>query len=122
MAFVEFFGDAEIHYYEDSGGAGYGCGRFVLYAFLHPDGARADLNCGFDDFGNQFRATENIHDVDFFGNVFQAGVGFFAEDGGFVRVDGNDAVAGGLEILRHAKAGAKWFGREAYYRDCFGRG
>ena len=51
---VEFFGDAKVHDDEEIGAAGAFGGWFVCHAFLHPDCAGADLNCGFDDFGDKF--------------------------------------------------------------------
>ena len=51
--------------------------------------------------------------------VFQARVGFFAEDFGFVGIYGDDAIAGGLHVLSDAKTGTPGIGREADYRDGF---
>src|SRR6266567_4197637 len=68
---VEFFGDAKVHDDLESGDAGAFGGRFVDHAFLHPDCAGADFNCAIDDFGDEFRAAEDVHDVDFVWDVFQ---------------------------------------------------
>jgi len=76
MEFVEFFGDAQVHDDKEAGAAGLGRGRFVDDAFLHPYGAGADLNRCVHNFGDELRAAENVHDVDFFGDVFEAGVAF----------------------------------------------
>ena len=54
-----------------------------------------------------------------FRSVFQAWVGFFAEDFGFVGIYGDDAIAGGLHVLSDAKTGTPGIGREADYRDGF---
>ena len=77
---VKFLGDAQVHGDEEAGASGEGRGRFVDDAFLHPYGAGTDLNRCFDNFRDELRAAKNVHDVDFFGDVFEAGVAFFAED------------------------------------------
>ena len=71
-----FFQDAGVHLDEEAGAAGALGGIVVDYAFLHPDGSGVDANGGVHDIGDEFRAAENVNDVHFFGNVFQAGVGF----------------------------------------------
>ncbi len=97
-------------------------GRFVLDALLHPHGARPNAYGGVDDFHYKFRATKNIHNVDLFGNIFQPSVTFFAKHFRFVGIHRNDAIAGGLKILRDSKARTVGFRREAYNRDGFRRG
>ena len=77
---VEFFSDAEVHDDKESGAASPGGSRFVLDAFLHPDGAGADANRRVGDFRDQLRTAENVNDVDLFGDVFEAGIAFFTED------------------------------------------
>jgi hypothetical protein len=77
---VEFFGDAQVHDDKDPGAACAGSGKFVGDAFLHPYGAGADLDGCVDDFRDEFRAAENVHDVDLIRDVFEAGVAFFAKD------------------------------------------
>ena len=54
-----------------------------------------------------------------FRDVFETGIGFFAEDFGFVGIYGDDAVAGGLHVLRDAETGARGIRGEADYRDGF---
>jgi hypothetical protein len=54
-----------------------------------------------------------------FRDVFETGIGFFAEDFGFVGIYGDDAVAGGLHVLRDAETGAPGIRGEADYRDGF---
>jgi hypothetical protein len=77
---VEFLGDAVVHHNEESGVTGEGCGGFVNDTLLHPDCASTDLDGCFDDIGNEFGPTKNIHNVDFFRDVFETGVTFFTED------------------------------------------
>ena len=47
---------------------------------------------------NFFGAAENVDDVDGDGDVFEARIGFLAKDFGFVGIDGDDGVTGGLEV------------------------
>ena len=69
-----FFQDAGVHCDEEAAAAG-ALGGFVMdYTFLHPDGAGVAADGGVDDVWHELGAAENIHDVYFFGNVFQARV------------------------------------------------
>lgn len=61
--------------------------------------------------------AEDVNDVDFFGDVFEARVGAFAEDFGFGGVDGINFVADGLEVVGYAVAGAVGAAGEAYDGD-----
>jgi hypothetical protein len=112
MAEAVFDQDAGVFDYEEAGGSGFGGGVFVLNSLLHPDYFCADGNGAVDDRRNVFGAAKDVDDFDVLGfwNVFQAGIGFFAEDIGFVGVYGNDAVPGGLYVLSDAKTGAPGVG------------
>ena len=107
--FVKFLGDTQVHDHETSRSPRALGGLFVLHTFLHPHRARPDAYGGIDDFGNQFRAAKDIHDVDFFRNVFKARVAFLTEHFSFIGIDRNDAIAGRLKILRNPKTGAIGF-------------
>src|ERR1700730_5152593 len=72
--------------------------------FLHPDGARADTNRGLDNFRHKFGAAKDVDDVHALGNVLQASIRFLTKHLGLGGIDRNDAVAGGLQILRNAVA------------------
>jgi hypothetical protein len=93
----------------------------VFDSLLHPDDFCSDGDGAVDDRGNVFRAAEDVDDFDRVGfrDVFEARVGFFAEDLGFVGIYGDDAVAGGLHVLSDAETGTSGIGREADYRDGF---
>ena len=92
--------DEEAGVFDDgeTGGAGFFGGRGVRDALLEPEDFGVDGDGGIGDGRNVFGTAEDINDVDGFGNVFKAGVGFLAEDFGFVGVDGDDFVADGLEV------------------------
>jgi hypothetical protein len=101
--------------------AGFFGGGGVFYAELEPEDFGFDGDGGVDDGWHIFGTAEDVDDVDGFGNVFEARVGFFAEDFGFVGIDGDDAVAGGLEIGSDFIAGAGRIRGEADDGDGFGR-
>jgi hypothetical protein len=113
--------DAGVFDYEEAGGAGFGGGVLVFDPLLHPDYFCADSDGAVDDGWNVFGAAKNIDNFDVlrFWDVFEARVGFFAEDVGFIGIYGDDAVAGGLHVLTNAKTGATGIGREADYCDGF---
>jgi hypothetical protein len=69
-----FFQDAGVHDYEEAGAAGTLGGFVMVHAFLHPDGAGSDADGGINDVWYEFGTAENIYDVYFFGDVFQARV------------------------------------------------
>jgi hypothetical protein len=113
--------DAGIFDYEQAGGAGFGGGVLVFDSQLHPDYFCADGDGAVDDGRDVFGAAKDVDDFDVVGfwDVFQTRVGFFAEDFGFVGIYGDDAVAGGLHVLRDAETGTSWIGREADDGDGF---
>ena len=76
----------------------FGGGLVVGDFLLEPEGFGVDGDGGIGDGRNFFGAAENVDDVDGFGDVFEARIGFLAEDFGFVGIDGNDVVTGGLEV------------------------
>ena len=77
---MKLLGDAEVHYDKQSSAARAFGGRLVHNAFLHPYRARPNSNGSVDYFGHKFRAAEDIHNIDFFRNVLQAGIAFLAKD------------------------------------------
>jgi hypothetical protein len=113
--------DAGVFDYEEASGAGFGGGVLAFDSQLHPDYFCADGDGAVDDGRDVFGAAKDVDDFDVAGfrYVFEAWVGFFAEDFGFVGIYGDDAVAGGLQVLRDAKTGTSGIGREADYRDGF---
>ena len=95
-----FYEEAGILDDQEAGGVRFG-GRFgVGNSLLEPQRFGADRDGGIGDGGNVLCAAEDVDDVDGKWNVFEAGVGFFAEDFGFVGIDGDDFVAGTLEVGR----------------------
>src|ERR1700733_1551167 len=86
-------------------------------AFLHPNSTRANLDRAFDYFRNVLRPPENIYDVHFFGNIFEARIGFLAENLALSGIHWNDAIASGLHVLRDAVARAEFSRREAHDGD-----
>lgn len=100
--------DAGVFDYVEAGGAGFGGGILVFDSLLHPDDFCADGDGAVDDRWNVFGAAEDVDDFDVlrFWDVFEAWVRFFAEDFGFVGIYGDDAVAGGLNVLSDAETGA----------------
>lgn len=75
----------------------FGGGR-VRDALLEPEDLGVDRDGRIGDGRNAFGAAEDVDDVDGLGDVFEAGVGFLAQDFGFVGVDGDDFVTGGLQV------------------------
>lgn len=102
-----------------SGARFFGSGG-VRNSLLQPKnfGMHGDGRVGYA--GNFGRAPEDVDDVDGDGNVFEAWVGFLAEDFGFVGIDGDDGVADGLEIRGDAVGGARGVGGETDNGDGFG--
>ena len=101
-------------------GEGFFGGSGIFDSLLEPQDFRFDGNGGICDRGDVFGAAEDVDDVNGNGYVFKAGVGCFAENFGFVGIDGNDFVAHGLEIRGNAKRRAQGVGREADDGDGFG--
>ena len=100
--------DAGVFDYEEACGAGFGGGVLVFDSLLHPDYFCADGDGAVDDGRDVFGAAKDVDDFDVlrFRYFFEAWVGFFAENFGFVGIYGNDAVAGGLYVLSDAETGA----------------
>lgn len=82
-------------------------------SLLEPEDFCADGDGGVGDGRDFLGAAENVDDIDAMGDVFEAGIGFLAEDFGFVGIDGDDFVADGLEVGGDLMGGAAGIGREA---------
>jgi hypothetical protein len=93
-----------------------GCGG-VGNSLLEPEDFGADGDGGVRELWNIFGAAEDVYDVDGFGNVFEARVGFLAEDFCFLGIDGNDFVPGGLEVGGDGVGGTETIGGEAHDGD-----
>lgn len=65
---------------------------------MEPKGFGVDGDSGIGYGRNFFGAAENVDDADGDGDVFEARIRFLAEDFGFVGIDGDDGVTGGLEV------------------------
>lgn len=118
-AALVFDQEAEVFGGKQSGRAGDFAGARADDAELEPDRFGADGDGGVDDGRHFFGAAEDVDDVDGLGNVFQTRVGFRAEHFPFVGIDGNDAVADGLEIGGDFVAGASGIGGESDNGDGF---
>jgi hypothetical protein len=105
---------------EEASSAGFFGGDGVSDAQLKPQSFGFDGDGGIGYGRNVFGAAEDVDDIDGMGDDFQAGIGFFAEDFGFVGVDGNDAVAGGLEVGGDFVGRTAGIGGEADDGDGFG--
>jgi len=104
---------------EASGPGFFGAGE-VRNALLEPEDFCVDGDGGIGDGRDFFGAAEDVDDVDGLGDVFEAGVGFLAEDFGFVGIDGDDFVADGLEVGGNFVGRAARVGREADDGDGLG--
>src|SRR5208337_5374017 len=94
-------------------------GSVVAHAELHPDNLGA-LSDGFvGDLPGEFRAAENLHEVDRIGNGFQIGINALAQNllSGEGRIDRDDAVALPLQIFHYEEGRAVPFLRRADLRD-----
>ena len=106
---------------EEAGGVGFGGGFGVGNSLLQPEGFGVDGDGGVGYGRDIFRAAEDVDNVDGERDVFEAGVGFFAEDFGFVGIDGDDFIAGALEVRGDLVGRAARVGGEADDGDGFGR-
>ena len=97
-------------------GGGLGTGD----SLLKPQRFCMNSNSGIGDTRNLLDAAKDVHDIDADGNILETGVGFLAEDFGFVGIDGNDGVAGGLKVSRDLVRGASRIRREADDRNGLG--
>src|ERR1700730_17540255 len=65
---------------------------------------------GVHNFRHKFRSPEYVHNVNLFGNVFQPGIGFFAQHFLLIWIYRNDPITGRLHILRDAVTRAETAG------------
>ena len=101
-------GQTAVHHEWDAGGAGERGGRVVRDAFLQPDQLRGEGNRFTYHVQDVCAATEHIDEVDRVvgRGAGERGVGSLTEDCGRERIDGNDAVAGALQVARDGVTGA----------------
>lgn len=118
--FFVFYEEAGIFDYEEAGGASLFRGGGMRNSLLEPERFGVDGYGGIRDRGNVVGTAEDVDDVNGPGGVFEAGIGFFAENFGFVGVDRDDFVADRLEIRGDFMGGAPGIGGEADYGDGFG--
>ena len=86
---------------------------------MKPEELGADFY-GAEDVGKDFLgATEDVDQIDWFGDFFQGGVTFLAEDFPFVWIHRDDAVADRLQVSGYFVAGAGGVRGETYYGDDF---
>jgi hypothetical protein len=111
--------EAGVLNHEEAGGVGFRGGFGVGNSLLEPESFSVDGD-GRVGYGRDvFRAAEDVDDVDGEWNVFEAGIGFFAENFGFVGIDGNDLVADGLQVGSDLVGGAAGIGGEPDDGDGF---
>jgi hypothetical protein len=118
--FFVFNEQAGVFDYGEACGAGFfgGCG--VFYAELEPENFGFDGDGGVGNGRHVFGPAEDVDNVNGFRDVFEARVGFFAEDFGFVGINGDDAVADRLEIRSDSVAGTDWIRGKSDDGDGFG--
>jgi hypothetical protein len=105
---------------EKSGGVSFDGSFGVGNSLLEPEGFGVNGDGRIGDRRDFFGAAKDIDNVDRKWNVFEAGVGFFAEDFGFVGIDGDDFVAGALEVGSDVVGRAAGVGGEADDSDGLG--
>jgi hypothetical protein len=115
-----FYEEAGVFDYQEAGGAGFFGGLRVGDSLLEPESFGVDGNGGIGYRGNVLGAAEDVDNIYRDGDVFEAGVGFFAEDFGFVGIDGDDFVADALEVGSDFVGGALRIGGETDNGDGFG--
>jgi hypothetical protein len=96
------------------------CGTCVSDSLLEPQRFGVDGYGRIGYRGDLLGTAEDVDDVDGNRDVFQSGVGFLAQDFGYVRIHRYDFVTDGLEIGRHAMGGSAGVGGETDYGDGFG--
>lgn len=111
---------AGVFYDEETRGAGFFRSGGAGNPLLQPECFGVDGYGSVGHWGNFLGAAEDVHDVDGLGDIFQARVGFFAEDFRFVGIDRDNFVSGGLEVGGDFVRRAAWVGGEAHYGDGFG--
>jgi len=105
---------------KEAGGVSFGCGGFVGDSLLEPEGFGVNGDGGIGHARDVFGAAKDVNDVNGERNVFESRVRFLAEHFGFVGIDGDDFVAGRLEVGRNTVGGAEAAGGEADDGDGFG--
>ncbi len=119
--FFVFDEQAGIFDGNEAGGPGLFRRRLVDDSLLEPQDFGVDSDGGIGNRGNVFRAAEDVDDIDLFRDVFEAFVGFLAEDFRFVWINGDDAESDGLQILGYLETRTGGIGGKADDGDrlCF---
>jgi len=88
-------GDAHagIHYHLHTSRAGSLRGLFIGNALLHPDRLRADLDRLIHNRRDVLGLSKDLHQIHFFWDGGEIGVGFFIQDFGGCGIDRDDAVS-----------------------------
>jgi hypothetical protein len=105
---------------EEAGGVCLGGSFGVRNSQLEPKRFGMDGDGGIGDGGDVFRAAEDVDNVDWKWDVFEAGVGVFAQDFGLVGIDWDDFVADPLEVGGDFVGGPARVGGKADDGDGFG--
>ena len=105
---------------KEAGGVSFGCGGFVGDSLLEPEGFGVNGDGGIGHARDVFGAAKDVNDVNGERNVFESRVRFLAEHFGFVGIDGDDFVAGGLEVGGDAVRWTEAAGGKADDGDGFG--
>lgn len=92
------FQDAEVHHHKEACLARLLRGFFIDDLFLHPDGRYAELDRVVDNFLDEFRAAEDVDDIDLLRNIAQRSIRLLAEDFLNIWIDRDDLVAVALHI------------------------
>jgi len=91
--------------------------RFINHPFLKPDGGHPNFN-GFIDYGHHcIGVAKDIDNVDFAGNRFQIGIGFYPKDFWKARVNRYDFVFFFNQVTCHSVRWSIAFGRKSYHRN-----
>jgi len=120
VPFFVFDKEAGVFDDDEACGAGLFRGGRVGNSLLEPEDSGANGDGRIGDGRNVFGAAEDIDDVDRLRNVLEAGVGFLAEDLGFVGIDRDDFVADGLKIGSDFMGWAAGIGRKTDDGNGFG--
>lgn len=114
-----FHQDATIHNDKYSMASGLLSGFFVNHFFLHPDRGNFQPYRLVHNLFDEFRAPENIHDIDLLRHVEQRGISLLSETGIDLWIHGNNAVSLALHVGGNAMAGPQRVAGKADHGDGF---